>query len=141
MRSIKFRGKDQYGGEWWYGSLACFPDSQTAHIIPCGTCKNEEVTCDFVEVNPKTVGQFTGQIDKNGREIFEGDIVRYYDDIEDDLTTAPVVFHSDTCSFCAQPQLSDTVGITAFWQFEVIGNIHDNPELQKGGNNGETESV
>lgn len=67
MRTIKFRGKDCYLGEWWHGSFAYFPDSRSAHIIPCGTFKNEAVTCDFVEVNLETVGQFIGLLDKKAR--------------------------------------------------------------------------
>lgn len=72
---------------------------------------------------------------RNGKEIYEDDIVRYFDDIEDELVSSHVIYHKESCSFCAAPTklCGDYVGITAYWQFEVIGNIHDNPEMLKGG--------
>lgn len=128
MRQIKFRGKDDVTGEWFYGNLFVEDTNGRTHVgTPRRMC---------LRVYPDTVGQFTGLLDKNGKEIYEGDIVRYYDDIEDELISAPVIYHADTCSFCVQPQSSDPVGITAFWQFEVIGNIYDNPSLLKGGADG-----
>lgn len=71
MSICKFRGAKVAGDYWWYGSLAYFPDSQTAHIIPCGTCKGDKVICDFVEVDRDTVGLYTGLTDKNGKDIYE----------------------------------------------------------------------
>ena len=82
-------------------------------------------------VIPDTLGQFTGLTDCNGKEIFEGDIVRYYDDIEDEQVTSHVIYHKESCSFCVAPTelCGDYIGLTVYWQFEVIGNIYDNPEL------------
>lgn len=152
MRTIKFRGKDRYCGEWWFGSLAYFPDSQTAHIIPCGTCKNEYVTCDFVEVDPATVGQFTGLKDAEGREIYEGDILKgrtnkwRLEDRPEPHDFIGYVRWEDQCDVGLEWTLAsmDSSGFSPLnWYVHcvaigystgiIIGNIHDNPELLKGG--------
>ncbi|WP_304649627.1 YopX family protein [uncultured Duncaniella sp.] len=123
MRTIKFRGKRIDDGKWIYGYLA---GTDSINNI-------DEVAYPNEDVAPETIGQFTGMLDKNGKEIYEGDIVRYYDDIEDELVSSHVIYHKESCSFCAAPTklCGDYIGITAYWQFEVIGNIHDKPELIK----------
>lgn len=133
MREIKFRGKDINGARWWYGSLAYFPDSQSYHIIPCGTCKNGDVVCDFVEVQAKTVGQFTGLYDKDGNEIYEDDIVQFGDTILNAVEfrhgSFGYQYHEDfypyggNRNFCFNPCDTDH-------RHKVIGNIHDNPEIK-----------
>ena len=130
-RTIKFRGKRIDNGEWVYGSLDLTDNS--AAISWDRTDNDGDTVPWFANVDPDTVGQFTGLLDKNGKEIYEGDIVRYYDDIEDELVSSHVIYHKEYCSFCAAPTklCGDYVGITSYWQFEVIGNIHDNPELLK----------
>lgn len=119
MRTIKFRGKRIDDGKWIYGYLA---GTDSINNI-------DEVAYPNEDVAPETIGQFTGMLDKNGKEIYEGDIVRYYDDIEDELVSSHVIYHKESCSFCAAPTklCGDYIGITAYWQFEVIGNIHDKP--------------
>lgn len=129
MRKIKFRGISTDTGKWLVGSL--IPNGKSACIAPFGELFHLE------EVNPDTVGEFTGMLDKNGKEICEGDIVRYYDDIEDELVVRPVEYLNDYCAFCAVHPQKDPDGLFAHWQYEVIGNIYDTPELLKGGNDGE----
>lgn len=138
MRTIKFRGKRIDNGEWVSGELlhvagSCliyFPnDGGTEPFeIPQHNIIAVEIFRDEIAVvDPGTVGQFTGMLDKNGKEIYEGDIMRYYDDIEDELVSSHVIYHKESCSFCVAPTklCGDYIGITAYWQFEVIGNIHE----------------
>ena len=118
MRAIKFRGKSLRGGEWYYGNLYDKDTKGNTHI--CTT------QCGCLCIDPETVGQFTGLRDKQGREIYEGDIVRYSDESDDDYPRHGVV---DSVVFedgCFWP-------VSESWarDKEVIGNIHDNPELLK----------
>lgn len=118
MREIIFRGKWLDNGEWVEGDLY--------H-------RNEEVLINnFYEgfnlaVDPATVGQYTGLKDKNGKRVFEGDIVDFkgskfviawLDKYSRFAGTQPgIVFAGFNLAYC-----------------EVIGNIHDHPELLEGGN-------
>lgn len=135
MRQIKFRGKRIDNGEWVYGSLDS-TDERLA-ISWLRTDEDGEQVPWFAYVKADTVGQFSGLTDQNGKEIYEGDIIRYYDDVEDELVVRPVEYLNDYCAFCAVHPQNDPDGLFAQWQYEVIGNIHDKPELLKGGNDGE----
>ena len=90
-----------------------------------------------LEVIPETVGQYTGLTDKNGMKIFEGDIVRHHNDLPDsEIIEMGVVFWDE--KYCGWRRTSngafhhgvvDTYRISPECVYEIIGNIHDNPEL------------
>ena len=126
IREVIFRGKRTDNGEWIEGSLLgidwCDKPS-TYSIAP-----NTPVSV-FYSVIPETVGQYTGLTDKNGKRIFEGDIVRYEDDI------GYVIYNGDDARFLVDsPNMYISMDYSN--EFEVIGNIHDNTELLGGENNG-----
>lgn len=114
MRQIKFRGKIRYRKEWLYGSLTQYRD---------GSCR-----IDGVSVETDTVGQFTGLTDKNGKEIYEGDIVRYIDC--NDTISINEVRYADAgfTPVCEIAWMADIEGT----ECEVIGSIHDTPDLLNG---------
>ena len=126
MRTIKFRGKSLHTGEWHYGD-SVRPSDNTVFI-------QERGTAGFLS-DPETVGQFTGLLDKNGKEIYEGDIVlsklrraRKYDE--------RLVICFDDFEWQGKNANGATTSLSLLLEYhtiEVIGNIHDNPELLKGG--------
>lgn len=131
MREILFRGKRKDNGEWAYGSLLTFK----------GFSIHDKTWKNFLTVRGETIGQYTGLKDKNGRMIFEGDVVEqslysYVEPICDGF--GEVVFCECDCSFsvfCASENEIMPLGSNGayYWEAEVLGNIHDNPELVKKG--------
>lgn len=139
-RVIKFRGQD-YQGKWHYGSLITLTDDsgELNYFILEGNYELQtmEPFEDFILVKPETVGQFTGLYDKDGKEIYEGDILRM-DYPEWDY----VVFWEDSRLKWAYRKIGETQSYSLCMSplelshYEVIGDIHENPELiTKGGNN------
>jgi uncharacterized phage protein (TIGR01671 family) len=125
MREIKFRGKaieeahsvhsHQHvkDGEWLYGDLAQNKDKGVMWV-------------DTWHVIPSTVGQYTGLKDKNGKEIYEGDIVKA------DMLYV-IVFEEDWATFRAKSIIGfGEMNMTFSRRMEVVGNIHDNPEMLEG---------
>ena len=130
MREILFRGKRTDNGEWETGSLVIIRDG----------CSDKEVfiadimTGYHTPVIPETLAQFTGVTDKNGKKIFEWDIVKRGDRIwiiEYDVKCAQFVMKTFTERGVFWIRSFDLV--PAEW-CEVIGNIYDNPELLKNNN-------
>ena len=128
MREILFRGKRIDNGEWVEGSLLAWPDG-SAEIC----YDNPENDDEFLKsiVYPETVGQYTGLTDKNGKKVFEGDIVRTYRN-EETFDRMMVEWYEDSASFVLAPQKRfhhyESL-MNSHIYLEVIGNIHDNPEF------------
>lgn len=118
MRDILFRGKRIDNGEWVEGDFVHLPHGVV--ILANG----------YANIDPETVGQYTGLTDKNGVKIFEGDVLTL--DGEDGFFV--LEFQEDTARFVMSGD-SMVVDFDNFWSYEVevIGNIHDNPELSKEG--------
>jgi len=118
MRTIKFRAKAVSKNDWVYGNFI--------HSKRFEGCSNEfriheQETGIESDVLEETLGQFTGLHDKNDKEIYEGDIVRLAEGVH------PIRFMRGCFGFRVKSGQRYDVG--TFCNVEVLGNIHDNPEL------------
>lgn len=127
MREIKFRGYNAKNKEWLYG---CYLINRGEHFIcPDGIQPADKTSEDF-QIDPETLGQFTGLKDKHGKEIYEGDVLK-----ENTTKSKYIVeWRADTAAFVMVLSKTDQWYNMMFAQhIKIIGNIHDNPELVKGG--------
>lgn len=129
MREILFRGKRVDNGEWIEGFFAKSGD-KTFILI------DSDIAFGYVtmkEVLPETIGQYTGLTDKNGKKIFEGDIVEltYYTLPEERKVMAEVAYEEESAAFVLYSFGTENKGICGEIcnTNKVIGNIHDNPEM------------
>lgn len=129
MREILFRGKRVDNGEWIEGFFAKSGD-KTFILI------DNDIAFGYVtmkEVLSETIGQYTGLTDKNGKKIFEGDIVEltYYTLPEERKVMAEVAYEEESAAFVLYSFGTENKGICGEIcnTNKVIGNIYDNPEM------------
>ena len=133
MREILFRGKCGYNNEWvegfYYQAKLYRSDKELCHYITIPHPESDGQPSDHIMVHSETVGQFTGLTDKNGKRIFEGDIAK--NEYEDRNYQYFKIFYNEKTlqwevmnKYGMRGNLHNVIG-----NMEVIGNIHDNPEL------------
>lgn len=145
MRTIKFRGKDTEYGTCKYGSLVITDDDKNDPFRTNPIKKAFHIVCynqgdwnmgvwDYVNVDSDSIGQFTGLYDKNGKEVYEGDIIGY----DEDPTVRHLIFYSDNQARFMAGLNGETnlcnfgvCSIDKEWMSQkvVLGNIIENPEL------------
>lgn len=159
MREILFRGKSENDGQWVEGSLVITTiepadDAPIKHYhiedMTIGAFPNEFQSGLSETVDPATVGQFTGMTDKDGRKAFEHDVImhhfsyavgvikygEYRNPWGDDSYTGHVGFYVDWVTGEEHKFLRKDLG---YWlkTTQIVGNIHDNPELLEVSNDGQ----
>lgn len=154
MREIIFRGKTEIRERWVVGDLVRWSGDDMCICEAWNSIEKKQYA-----VIPETIGQYTGLKDKNGKRIFEGDIIRYadlydyncylesidnpevYDNIDlGNIWTIDEVVYGIKVGYPAfdlNKHDFETNGLSELSEsgqyfYEVIGNIHDNPELLKG---------
>ena len=147
-REIKFRGKRYGDGDWVYGNLyqgttdgeqySIILNDAGYHVAPQDD-RNLAIAFAENKVNvvfTQTVCQFTGLLDKNGKEIYEGDIIRSYDSENNPIIHSISWDNKKACyvaTMLQYPLLGGSIdkGWIDEFEKEVIGNVFDNPELLK----------
>ena len=148
MREILFRGKRTDDYEWIEGSLCTtIPSDEDFYTISYFDFEGYYIE---EKVIPETVGQYTGLNDKNGRKIFEGDMIKPFDDVIDKMVVEFCLGQFLLCLYGERGYMaeygweeSENYGcfeaepLSSYGDdIEVIGNIHDDPELLRGDTNG-----
>jgi len=122
MREIKFRGLGA-DGQWWYGQPT-----------PLGE-RRINLAAFFANlhaggIDPRTVGEYTGRKDRNGQEIYEGDIVKALNGSLFEIRWANGLVAFTTVNLCDEAW--DEMMATGWHLAEVVGNVYENPELVEG---------
>ena len=128
MREILFRAKRIDNGEWVDGYPVKYPSGKVVIFKECGEPPDILLRC---EINPETLCQYTGLKDKNGNRIWENDIVRIKNSMDEGIGN--IEFYGGMWYVDGEPSnsLHDIVEYDD-GELEVIGNIFDTPELLKG---------
>lgn len=141
MRTIKFRGKRHYGGEWVYGYplIVDTEKYKSVNIVTMHEAYPDTLAKVTTSVDFNTLGQFTGMFDEDGHEIYEGDIIKIVEEYDDENVYTQI---GVVCFEEGMYELQDKNGKhfaylgwlmhdDSISKLEVIGNIHDNdnPEL------------
>ena len=134
MREILFRAKRIDNGEWvegYYLKTTLGKDIEPSDVIFVPFKINRSGQWGWIKVLPETLCQFTGMVDKNGRRIWENDIIKH--EISDTIGVVKW-YQEDYVGWCVDDIVIDEQQFTdEMWnECEVIGNVFGNPELMKG---------
>jgi uncharacterized phage protein (TIGR01671 family) len=132
MREILFRGKDCITGKWVEGGISRYGEGTHVYIIDFST-----PVVKYINVVPETVGEYTGLKDRDGKRIFEGDVVKIDNGADEETIIGFVVYEYASWQIDCGP---DFISLwTLKWRHldelkeyqsvEIIGNIHDAPGL------------
>ncbi|EBF5160912.1 hypothetical protein FH001_13095 [Listeria monocytogenes] len=141
MREIEFRGKaihpnslEQIVGSWAYGGI--FENKIITRNLDMDSHYHGFIS--EIEIDIKTIGQYTGLKDKNGKKIFEGDIVAFSED-DFHVFNSQVEYFSEVgypafdikvpSTYYFDSNVFSEVSMSGLYEIEIIGNIHENPEL------------
>ena len=137
MREILFRGKRMDNGEWIFGYYFQKKNLFSEDGLPVKHCISDDPPFG-AEVEPKTVGQYTGMKDKNGKRIFEDDVCRFREWSKGEMCWVGKVHweHQQFMISGGPNKECETMFELCLSRFipeniEVIGNVHDNPELME----------
>lgn len=154
MREILFRGKRTDNGEWvegyYYKAKYCRTDDEFCDYITVPHPKEYNEPSSHYIVDLDTVGQYTGLTDKNGKRIFEGDMIKPFDDEIDKMVVEFRIGQFLLCLYGERGYMAEygweesgnygcfeAEPLSSYGDdIEVIGNIHDNPEPLRGDTNG-----
>ena len=145
MREILFRGKRVDNGEWVYGDIIHRRYYKNTDVVVIRTEDSGFDNYSDYEVDPDTVGQYTGLTDRNGKKIFEGDIIHleysqvffggeYFGEYTDEVSYKEGCFVTDGIN--NGDEIETPLSGFNNDEVEIIGNIHDNPELLGGESDG-----
>lgn len=124
MKEIEFRAKGLYKDRWYYGYYVEYKKPMQHYIIDL-----DETVMDTQHlINEDTLGQYTGLKDINKTKIFDGDLLYYHNANHDKEDGVMEVIFEDG-AFMISGDILVPLHETYCWELEVVGNIHDNPEL------------
>lgn len=129
-REIKFRGKSLKNKKWVYGDLMSnICGTRIVRYKETDKGGTKRADWDYIDVDPNTVGQFTGLTDSASKETYEGDIVK--DEIGE---VYEICWYADLAAFMAEMidnERAFLITDIGAKNMKVVGNIHDNPDLIK----------